>query len=843
MQVNQQTSAQAQTNGSQVREGDLVKARITERVSDTEAKVKIRGREMTATFESGVPKGDRATVQVQGKSDNNVQLRTVETKSGGSEGRNFDQALKKLNGGREVSSEVRQAVRSLVDGGSPVTRETVQAVQQHLQSASGSPSARMETVQAVASKRLPATPQHLQAVHQALHHGGTMPQAAQAAAAQAGGGEALPVEARSVEAAVREAVQDLRQAVERGQDPLQAARQMQQMQQQSGMPPAAQAALQQVVSQAAQLLNDGQGSAARDQLLQGLNQTERQLANMMQLQPAQSSAPNIGEQALTEARTMLSREPDASRVIEHIRQNVLPQTPPSQQETLAQDLRQAEERLQAGREMTARQLMGAVLERAQPQQAAAAHTYTAQADFQTQQPFETRVLVEDRVTERLQRMTGEFANMKKDMNRQLDQSARLLAQNQQQNAPTAQQILENTIKTLDRTIMRSDMMQVADMKTERQLMQASSSLAEAKKQLQRGNHQEAARIVREVQSQVEATRFEPSEKKVKQFVTHDRQTSAARTPAQTVQGQPQPVQAQTAQQPSAQSQPQGQPSAPSQPQGQPAAQGQQAQMSAATESARPQTNIMFSTQQAQAPQSPAQQVVQAWQQVQHMAASQDGSARQAFEFMRSVGLNREPEAAQYLAANRETAASSTSSDDQRRQNLKHALLQMAKDEGKEANQDIEASLNDLTGQQLLSKEDQGAMQHLFFSLPMMLENKTENLEVYVNGRKQNEQVDWENCDLYFHIETPKLGETGISVEANDRQLNVKLQNDHPDFERRLTPVVDRTASMLEGIGYNVNKITWEPFTDNQPAAPENKGSEASETQRPIFSEKGFDYKV
>ena len=49
--------------------------------------------------------------------------------------------------------------------------------------------------------------------------------------------------------------------------------------------------------------------------------------------------------------------------------------------------------------------------------------------------------------------------------------------------PQAKQMLETAISKLDNAILKSDMMLFTDMKTEKQLMNASTQLAEAKKLL------------------------------------------------------------------------------------------------------------------------------------------------------------------------------------------------------------------------------------------------------------------------------------------------------------------------------------------------------------------------
>ncbi|WP_018923905.1 hypothetical protein [Salsuginibacillus kocurii] len=851
MQVNSQQALAGRSGSNQqgsLQQGDMVKAKIVDRKSDREATIQVRGRELTATFENGVPKEERAAIQVKEKDGDRLKVRAVQegstNRSSGGESRSFEQTLTRMNGGERPSAELRQAARTLFDRGIPLNQESVQHLRRHMQQTPATQQAHMQTVQALASKKLEVTPKHLQAVHQALH-GGSMSQALNQVA-QASGAQLQPA---STEAqAVREIAQELRQMLERGQDPsrvqealrnhltnnaqvsqdmarsiervlaqtnqLQTASSermseaLRMLEQASSRGGEAGRILQQlltggssdrILTEVQQLMREGnapsttvnealtlgrqsaklqQNSGERlQQLLTNLDRPE-QAANL-RAAAAQTATSGQTTQSLEQARTVIQSETNINQAIQHVRDQVLPHVNSSQMQGLAERLETAETRVSEGRELSARKILSQIVEQTSSSQPASstanAAAYSTNEQFQVNAPFESRVLVEERVTERLARLTDDFAAMRRDTARNLDQAARLIQTEQRAALPSAQQILDSTIKNLDRQIMRSDMMMIADMKTERQMMQASAQLAEAKKHLQRGQHQEAARMVREVQAQVERMSFEPTERKAKHFLFNDSSNQQMRAPSA---------------------------------------------------------------------QSANQQAAQVFQDVGRLAAGQDGSARQMFEYMRTLGLNREPEVAQYLAANRETATSSQ--DGERQRNLKHVLLQLAKDElEQDRAEKADETLQDLTGQQLLSKEDNGSsMESLFFTLPVLLQNQTEDLDVYVNARKSGEKLDWENSDLYFLIETPKLGKTGIHVEASDRALSVTLKNDQADFEGKMMPIVEKTTRLLEGVGYQVDSIAYAPLEGEEvPAEAVDTGSEQKKEALPIFTEKGFDYKV
>ena len=88
------------------------------------------------------------------------------------------------------------------------------------------------------------------------------------------------------------------------------------------------------------------------------------------------------------------------------------------------------------------------------------------------------------------------------------------------------------ISKLDKTILKSDMMLFTDMKTEKQLLQASTQLAEAKKLLSQGNHAEASKIVRDVKNMMDSINFKPSDQKIVHYVKGENEALQHRSPTQ-----------------------------------------------------------------------------------------------------------------------------------------------------------------------------------------------------------------------------------------------------------------------------------------------------------------------
>jgi hypothetical protein len=154
---------------------------------------------------------------------------------------------------------------------------------------------------------------------------------------------------------------------------------------------------------------------------------------------------------------------------------------------------------------------------------------------------------------------------------------------------------------------------------------------------------------------------------------------------------------------------------------------------------------------------------------------------------------------------------------------------------------VEQALATITGQQLLNKQDASSMQNLFFQLQILLNKQAENVKVYVNSQKNGEKIDWENCNLYFVLETKKLGEVGIMVSAVNRNLSITFKNDHEELPKTFEPLTGVTKERLQEIGYNVGAIQIKPLTET--SGSDRKTDQKQTVFTPAYTEKGYDFSI
>ncbi|OKL36359.1 hypothetical protein [Domibacillus mangrovi] len=462
-----------------------------------------------------------------------------------------------------------------------------------------------------------------------------------------------------------------------------------------------------------------------------------QLANMAMAKLA-AALPESGIKILETDQTepgpaqktahMIQKEPSFERVLTYIKDK-MPELKPS--------LEKAEALYTSGKEMAARGELMKAIEPLIPPPVNQTAPVIPDELFVHVPPAAKDVLV-TRITEKMSQSAIDFKQFKRDITRNLQTTELLMAQK----APKlAQPVIETAIKTLDHAILKSDFMLYTDMKTEKQLMQASGQLAEARKLLAKGDTQQAARITAEVKALIEKVTFKPTDSRVMHMITQEATDTAPRVLAGAMAG-------------------------------------------------------LYDTP----------------------------TARNAFELVRAAGFTYEHEQAAGLVS-RETA--------DRPPSVKQALLsQMHQQAADGKPEQMQATL---TGQQLLSKADPG-LQSMMMSLPFLLGGQSENVNVFIRSKNGGDQVDWENCSVYFLFETKKLGPVGITISSADKNLSIKVQNDKAGFQEKMEPLTVVLKERLADIGYRVGLVQFSEFQVKEQESVMTK-------QKEISTAKGFDFTI
>ncbi|WNS81291.1 hypothetical protein RRU94_10820 [Domibacillus sp. DTU_2020_1001157_1_SI_ALB_TIR_016] len=227
------------------------------------------------------------------------------------------------------------------------------------------------------------------------------------------------------------------------------------------------------------------------------------------LQPSGIILPETDETepSLTQrAAAMIQKEPSFERVAVFVR-DTLPE--------LHEAVERAETLAGSGKELAARgELMKAVEPLIPP--STASERVSLPDDLFAHVPPASKTVVMTTITEKMSQSAIDFKQFKRDIVRNL-QTAELLVKTPQQAKP----VVETAIKTLDNAILKGNFMLFTDMKTEKELMQASQQLADARKLLAKGDTQAASRIVSDVKTLIDKVTFKPSDARVIHMATQE----------------------------------------------------------------------------------------------------------------------------------------------------------------------------------------------------------------------------------------------------------------------------------------------------------------------------------
>lgn len=221
-------------------------------------------------------------------------------------------------------------------------------------------------------------------------------------------------------------------------------------------------------------------------------------------------------------------------------------------------------------------------------------------------------------------------------------------------------------------------------------------------------------------------------------------------------------------------------------------------------------------------------------------SSHESSSRQLYEAIRKLGLTHETDSAFSLVSK-----SGTSIDPQQNDNVKATLLKMMKNEDMKPQmvQQVEQAVNSITGQQLLNKQDSSSTQNLFFQLPYLMDQQVENIKIYVNSRKDGDKMDWENCSLYFVLETKKLGDIGVHLSSSEKNVSLTFKSNKDRLDEKVADLTEITKERFKEIGYNLNAMGVKPLHEQSEKMSTNAVEKHEPELTPTFTEKGYDFSI
>ncbi len=224
---------------------------------------------------------------------------------------------------------------------------------------------------------------------------------------------------------------------------------------------------------------------------------------------------------------------------------------------------------------------------------------------------------------------------------------------------------------------------------------------------------------------------------------------------------------------------------------------------------------------------------QTMQRTERFISPQEMTGRKAFELIRQLGLNREHELMDSLVFKSKETPSG--------QDVKSALLALQEGQGKEKLPSaLTNMLQQVTGQQLLNKhEGTNQVQNAFFRLPLQIGKEVNDVKVFITSKNKFDKMDWENCSLYFLLETKTAGDLGISLKSVNRQLSITFKNDNEKFLEEAKPLTEKLSKAIRDIGFQITSVHYDKLLEKRG----EEGNQVFKSPKSTFKWEGFDYSV
>lgn len=173
------------------------------------------------------------------------------------------------------------------------------------------------------------------------------------------------------------------------------------------------------------------------------------------------------------------------------------------------------------------------------------------------------------------------------------------------------------------------------------------------------------------------------------------------------------------------------------------------------------------------------------------------------------------------------------------QELKPVLLALLKEDIPiQAKQLVQDTIQRLTGQQLLMKNDEQMLQFLMqFPLPKQFGN--EDAVLQFQSKSKEGQIDTDFCRILFYLQLRKLRETIVDVHIQSRVIAINVYNENHVSNQTLEPFISMLRQQLERKDYTLSSLKW----INETTTRKQKSNVSSISLEPISRYKGVDIKI
>ncbi|SFP06929.1 hypothetical protein [Salibacterium halotolerans] len=189
------------------------------------------------------------------------------------------------------------------------------------------------------------------------------------------------------------------------------------------------------------------------------------------------------------------------------------------------------------------------------------------------------------------------------------------------------------------------------------------------------------------------------------------------------------------------------------------------------------------------------------------------TAGQFMQLLQQLGLHHESGLAQQTAA-----TSGSQLESMNTENLKQSLLQHMASLPQPVRDQAEALLHKISGQQLLSQEQQGQFQQTAVQIPLSLAGFHTDLSIQWEGKRQQDgTLHPDHCRILFYLEMEHLGETVADVQIQNRSVTVHVYNETQKPDKLMELLQPYLEKRLAEQNYTLNAVHWKSVHEEQHA--------------------------
>jgi hypothetical protein len=154
---------------------------------------------------------------------------------------------------------------------------------------------------------------------------------------------------------------------------------------------------------------------------------------------------------------------------------------------------------------------------------------------------------------------------------------------------------------------------------------------------------------------------------------------------------------------------------------------------------------------------------------------------------------------------------------------------------------IDQLIHRLNGQSLLY-QDNGPTHQIMTQIPLFMHNPQTDLTIQWSGKKQADgTIDPAFCRIIFYLQLPKLNETMIDVQIQNRVMNITIRNNSKALGKLVTLYSDELKEHLSNMDYHLTSVKVMPYEMKN----EFQGNSIKQVniQTPLSSYTGVDIKI